>query len=154
LVVRKPILGFSAHNLVGQQNRGKGELREVIQLQARIDDAATEIERGYEDALKVVKAMKDKINGLEQSLSQKGHATRGVSGALNSAIEDLNELTDKLILRSERVEEEYEQLALDCRTKILQPPRLDELKESCSKTKELAMNLLCFSLGHFKRRKT
>ena len=129
-------------------------MTEDVRLQARIDDAAGEAERGYEDALKAVKAIKEKMNELELGATQNGHTTHNISRSLSSAIESLNELTDSLILRSERVEEEYERLAQDCRAKMPQPARLDDLKELSGKTKELAMNLLCFSLGHFKRQKT
>lgn len=71
---------------------------------------------------------------------------------MSSAIDNLNELTDSLILRSGRVEQEYERLEQECRTHMPQPAGMDNLRVVCGKTRELAMNLLCFSLAHFKRK--
>jgi molybdenum-dependent DNA-binding transcriptional regulator ModE len=131
----------------------KAELQEAIQLQKRIDTAIKETERNYEDALEAVKKMKEEINEIELSISRKGRSSFDDSEVLNTAIEGLNQLTDSLILRSERVEEEYKKLEEECEVCVRQPAKLEDLRALSSKTKELAMNLLCFSLGHFERKK-
>ena len=74
--------------------------------------------------------------------------------ALNSAFERLNGLTDSLILKSEGAWEEYKKLEHDSKTNALEPTALDALKDACTKTEQLAQDLLCYSMARFKRKGT
>jgi len=127
-------------------------LPEIDELQSLINKAVRDLEKSHEKALKDVEKMKETINRLELNMSRKRRTTSKDMDALNSAIQSLNELSDSQILRSERAWEEYEKLERDCKVHTLKPVGIDNLRVLCKETEELAANLLCFSLAHFRRK--
>jgi hypothetical protein len=120
------------------------------ELETRIEKATRQNEKGYEKALKNVKILKDIMNELEQTITQKKQKrTAQDLRALRSAIRRLNRLTDIEILRSKSAWEEYRKLVQDSKRFQVQPIQLNDLRVSCKKMEELAADLLCYSLGRF-----
>jgi molybdenum-dependent DNA-binding transcriptional regulator ModE len=128
-------------------------LTTVVELQGRIEKATRTIDKSYRKTLKAVEKLKEKINETELRISRKGCAkTSQHMDELNSAIESLNSLSDSLILRSESAWNEYNKLERDCRVRSFEPAELNDLRVLCKKTEELAANLLCYSLAHFRQK--
>lgn len=127
-------------------------MTEVVELQSQIGNATREIEKSYKKALKSIEKLKEKINELELSISQKGNAEKSDIDELNSEKENLNTISDSLILKSERNWEEYKKLKHACKVCAVEPAGLDDLRLQCKKSEELATDLLCYSLARFKRK--
>ena len=126
---------------------------EVAELQVQIDTAISDLEKDYEKAVKVVKKLKDKMNELELKISdQISPKANGDSDKLNSAIKRLDTFNDSLILKSARAWEEYEKLEHDCKTYAFESTRLNDLRAQCQNMERLARDLLCYSLGFFRRK--
>ena len=119
------------------------------ELGDRIEQATRKIAENYQKGLKEVEEAKTKINDLELAAVDSGSAK---NKQLNSALDQLMQLTDSIIFESGRVWEEYEKLEHDCKVKGHEPPELNDLKEQCKKTEEFATDLLCYSLAHFRRK--
>ena len=49
-------------------------MTEIVKLQSQIGNATREIEKSYKKALKTIEKLKEKINELELSISQKARA--------------------------------------------------------------------------------
>ena len=124
---------------------------EIGKLEARIEKARGQTERDYKKALRTVEKLKNKMNELERSVSQKEQAETGEDlDALDLTLKRLNRFTDSQILRSKKAWGEYRKLEHDCRLYGLKPVQLDDLLIVCKKTEELAADLLCYSLARFK----
>jgi chromosome segregation ATPase len=128
-------------------------LRNITSFWRQIDEAAENLGKEYEEALKEIESIKGKINGLEQVISQKAISTGEVVGELRSAEERLDELTDRLITRSTRAWERYRALEQDCSEEEATYKGLEDLRSLCKKTEELASDLLCYALARFRRTK-
>ena len=125
----------------------------IMELQAKIDEATKSLEESHRKALRMVRTLKDKMNALELNISEKGSAkTKEDLDELNSAIDKLNRLTDYLITESAKAWEEYEKFEHGCNVREHKPADMDGLKAICKGAEELAKDLLCYSLGHFKRK--
>lgn len=124
---------------------------DVSELQAKIEKTRRRIERNYEEALKAMERLKNKMNKLEQNIEQKEQiqTTRDLN-ALDLAIKRLNKLTDLQIARSKKAWKDYRKLERDCEQYTLRPTQLDNLRATCKKMEEFAADLLCYSLGRFK----
>jgi hypothetical protein len=122
-----------------------------VELRDRIDEATKRIAQNYENSLKEVEELKTKINDLELTVID-GGLTK--NSRLNSALDVLIQLSDSMIFESARAWEEYERLDHDCKLEAYEPPELNDLRRLCKKTEEFATDLLCYSLGHFKRKVT
>jgi hypothetical protein len=127
-------------------------LQEVVKIQSQIDKEVRDIRKSYMKALRSVEKIKEKMNRLELKVSHNESSTGADRNALDSAIEDLNKVTDFQISESERAWVKYQQLERDCKIYGFEPAGLNELKAQCKKYDELASNLLCYSLAHFKRK--
>ena len=127
-------------------------MQEVVEIQSQIDKEVKDIRKSYMKALRSVEKIKGKMNRLELNVSQNNSSTSEDQNALDSAIEDLNKITDFQISESERAWIKYQQLERDCKIYAFEPTGLNELKAQCKKNEELASNLLCYSLAHFKRK--
>lgn len=128
-------------------------MTEVDELLVRIENTTKDIEEDYQRTLKTVARLKNKMNELEQTISKKKREEADADmNSLASAIESLNRLTDSQILRSKNAWKKHEELQHDCQTQTLQSPKLDELRTLCKKTEQLAADLLCYSMGLFKRK--
>jgi hypothetical protein len=120
---------------------------------AKVDRATRDFERGYEKTLESVRKLKDKINELELRISEKENiAINEETLELNSAIESLNAVMDSLIIRSGAEWGQYQELERLQKLNALDPDGLDELRAICEKTEQFAKDLLCYSLGRFKRK--
>jgi hypothetical protein len=120
-----------------------------VELGDRIEQATRKIAYNYQRDLKEVEEAKTKINDLELTALDSGSTK---NSGLNSALDQLMQLTDSIIFESGRVWEEYEKLEHDCKVEGHEPPELNDLKEVCKKTEEFATDLLCYSLAHFRRK--
>jgi len=127
-------------------------LRNIVDLKGQIDEATEELGKDYREALRNVKRVKEKITGLELSISQKRISTGKEIVELRSAEESLDELTDHQITRSIRIWEVYKQLERDCGERGFAYRGLEDLRVLCKKTEELSSDLLCYVLARFKRR--
>jgi hypothetical protein len=124
----------------------------INRVQDKIDGMTRELERSYFGALKEVQELKDIINAAEFRFGQKESASgQGDVYLLDSLAGSLDELTDSLILRSKRAWQAFERLSKECEAEGFESARLDGLKALCKKQEELAANLLCYSLGRFKK---
>jgi hypothetical protein len=129
-------------------------LTEIAGLRVRVENATRNVEKDYKKAVQTVGILKERMNDLEQRISQKKHeeADEDLS-SLRSTIKSLDTLTDSQIQKSKEAWKKYEGLMQDCRMQTLLAPQLDELRILCKKTEQLAADLLCFSLGRFKQKK-
>jgi hypothetical protein len=126
---------------------------DIVELQTRINEATKSLEKGHRKALTEVRTLKEKTNALELSISEKGSGgTIEDLNELNSAIEKLNRLTDSLISESTNAWKKYEKFEQECKMLPYKPAEMNELKVICKEKEELAKDLLCYSLGHFKRK--
>jgi tRNA U34 5-carboxymethylaminomethyl modifying enzyme MnmG/GidA len=116
-----------------------------VELRAIIEDAGRQIQRDYRKTLEKVQKLKNQINKLEQQTPK----TR--LKALDLTIKRLNRLTDSQIMRSKKAWEEYRKLEQECKRCTPCPVQLDELRDVCKKTEELAADLLCYSLARFEQ---
>lgn len=124
----------------------------INHVQDKIDGITRELERSYFEALKEVQELKDNINATELRLVQKESASgQGDVNLLNSLSGSLDEMTDSMILRSKQAWQTFERLSKECKAESFESARLDGLKALCKKQEELAANLLCYSLGRFKK---
>ena len=128
----------------------------VSELQNRINRAVKETEQKYQNALRELGELKKKINDLELAVVDDANAKTGQDKErLDSAMDKLIKLTDFMISESERAWEEYRTLERDYRIGAPEPPVEAQMKTLwglCKKTDELATDLLCYSLAHFKRK--
>ncbi len=129
------------------------------ELQNRINRAVKETERKYQNALEELGELKKEINDLERVIVNDAQARTGEDKEqLDSAIDKLIKFTDFMISESERTWEEYRTLERDCRIGAPEPSvvnaQMKALWGLCKKTDELATDLLCYSLAHFKQKDT
>ncbi len=126
---------------------------EIVELQYRINATTKSLENSHRKDLRKVRKLKEKMNALELSISEKGSArTKEDLNKLAYSIEKLNRLTDSLISKSTKAWEEYKTFEQKCKILSYKPPEMNELKVMCTEKEELAKDLLCYSLGHFKRK--
>ena len=128
------------------------------ELQNRINQAAKKTEQKYQNAVEELGELKKKINDLERVIVDDADATGEDKEKLDSAIDQLIKLTDFMISESERAWEEYRTLERDCRIGAPEPSNVNAQMKAlwglCKKTDELATDLLCYSLAHFKHKDT
>ncbi len=124
----------------------------VVEFRGLIEKSTKEIAQRYAEALEAVEAVKKRIDALETRISNKGYTkTNEDMDQLSSAVDALNRLTDSLISESERGWREYKKLERDCQTSAFDSTGLNDLQNLCKKTEQFATDLLCYSLGRFKR---
>jgi hypothetical protein len=127
-------------------------LKDGVNINEQIERTRNDLDKSYRKALKDVQKLKKKINELELSIIQKGDSeSNGGLNELNFTIENLNRITDSQILISGKAWSEYKRLEHDCVKFALKPVILDDFRVLCKKNEELAADLLCYSLAHFKR---
>jgi hypothetical protein len=128
-------------------------LTEAVRLQAEINKTAKNLERSYDGILKRIRRLKDRLNALEQAVSQNvgPGGTNRVKG-LDSVSEGLSRLSDSLIIRSKRAWQTYDKLERKCKAGGYEPTRLDDVRVLCMKTEGTAADLLCYTLGRLRRR--
>lgn len=125
----------------------------AAELKAQIDEATRRIGDSYGRALKAVEKLKEKMNELELRINGKEPPESSEDiDELSSTIEKLDRFTDSLILRSKRAWEEYGRLEHECKIQAFEHARIEDLKAICKKSEQLAADLLCYSLGYFKRK--
>jgi len=125
---------------------------EVSDLQNQVDLAIRNLKKDHEEAVKTVAFLKKRIDDLELHISKEGYVrTDADAGKLNSAMEQLDRFIDSLILNSARVKEKCERLAQECQIRSFEPVGLESLRALCHENEQLAKDLLCYSLGRFKR---
>ncbi len=135
-----------------KQGRSSFVLNENQVLVERIETAVNEIEADYEAAVEVVRNLKEKMNHLEQRISQKNDAQSLKDlNSLRASTNSLNQFADSQILKSKRAWDRYRELEKDCKAQGAMPAQLSQLRIACKKTEQLAADLLCFSLGHLKQ---
>jgi hypothetical protein len=128
-------------------------LTEPDDLRARIENAKRNVKEDYERTLETVVTLKEKMNELEQRISQKKpEEAKEDLNSLRYAIESLDRLTDSQILKSKEAWKKYRELEHNCKTQTLESTQLNELQKLCEKTEQVAADLLCYSLGLLKRK--
>lgn len=118
----------------------------------RIETAVNEIEADYEAAVEVVRSLKERMNQLEQRISQKKgeHSLKDLN-SLRASTNSLYKFADSQILKSKRAWDRYRELEKGCKAQEAMLAQLSQLRIACKKTEQLAADLLCFSLGHLKQ---
>ena len=125
----------------------------AFEFERRIEKTIKDSERNHNETIDNVRELKDRISELEISISEKGNAENSKeTHELNSLEEKLNASLDSLILRSEAEWEDYRRLEQESKARGFDPARLEAFKAICKKTEELAKDLLCYSLGRFRRK--
>ena len=125
----------------------------ITEFQIKIDEVTKNLENSHRSALRKVRTLKEKMNVLELKLGEKrSDGPKEDLDELNSAGEKLNRLTDALISESAKAWEEYKKFEHECKTHHYETVEMNDLKTICKEKEELAKDLLCFSLGHLKRR--
>jgi hypothetical protein len=94
--------------------------------------AVRELREGYEKAMQTVAVLKKETT---------------------DDADRLDAFTDFLILESARAKRKCERLERKCRLQAFEPAGLKDLKTLCEQKERLAKDLLCYSLGHLRRRK-
>lgn len=129
-------------------------MTEIAELRVRVENATRNVEEDYKRAVETVGILKERMNELEQRISQKKREEADEDlNSLRFTIKSLDTLTDSQIQKNKEAWEKYEELKRDCEMQTLRVTQLDELRILCKKTEQLAADLLCYSLGHFKQKK-
>ena len=120
-----------------------------LKLQAEIDRTANDLKKSYEATLRKINRLKDRLNMLEQTVSN-DKSFEGVdhAEALEAASESLNRLSDALITNSKKAWQKYARLETKCKALDTDFARLDAVRFLCKKTEAIAADLLCYTLGH------
>ena len=128
-------------------------MTETDELDVCIEIATRKAKEEYEKALGTVGMLKEKMNELEQRIGQeKPEEAAKDAASLRSTIDNLERFTDSEILKSKEVWKKYEELKRECKNHALTSNQLDELRNVCKRTEQLAADLLCYSLGLIKQR--
>lgn len=114
----------------------------------RIEKAIRDVEEDDRKLLDTLRTLKDEMNKLEERVGAKKQP--GDLDKLNSAIENLNQLTDSQILASKKAWKIYEEFEREITGQSLEADKLNELRLVCKKREQIAADLLCYSLGHLK----
>lgn len=121
------------------------------QLKAKIDLAIKVVRKSSRIAVKTVKSLKSNINELELSTIEKSRISVADTDDLNSAMEKLDKFTDSVISDSAKAWEKYRGIKRECDILGFEPARMENLRTLCAEYEQLAKDLLCYSLGHFKQ---
>lgn len=126
---------------------------EASELQTEIEEAINDLKKSYEEAMKTVKILKNRINQLEQAGNEKSPVeSDDHMKELNSAIERLDEFIDSWILKSADAWNKYRMLEKESMTmQLSELARMNDLKNLCKQSEQLAKDLLCYSLAHLKQ---
>lgn len=128
-------------------------MTEAARLQADIDEAERGLERSYQKMLRRVKKLKDRLNALAEETIVGDEVSKIVNHekALESAWENLNRLSDSLLVESKEAWHEYARLERKCKSSGSELARLIDVRVSCKKIEAIASDMLCFTLGRSKR---
>jgi phage shock protein A len=127
-------------------------MTEKVDLEISVDSAIRETRENYEAAMVAVARLKEEMNRLERRITEDGMGENaGEVAALSALTSRFNELTDSQILESKRAWRKYEELKREGDAQATEVPRLNEFYDACTKTRQLAADLTCYSLGNPKR---
>ena len=127
-------------------------MTQATKLETRIELAIRDFRRNHRKAVRTVTFLKRKINDLELSVSQEDCArAEDDKKKLNALIERLDGFVDSVISESARTREQCERLKHECKMQEFDPVTVENLETSCKETEQLAKDLLCYSLGHFRK---
>ena len=126
-------------------------MTEAAQIEARIELAINDLKGRCKIAVRRIALLKKKINRLELSLSQR-NCTRTEADVekLNALTARLDGLVDSVISESVKAGQKCEHLKQMCRTRKLDSLKLEDLEASRKEMEQLAKDLLCYTLGHFR----
>lgn len=126
-------------------------MTERAELQTQIETTIRETEKNHEKAKKTLASLKKKMNDLELRMFHESFAvTDAETEKLNSVVDKLDRFIDSLILDSAKARKKYEKLNHECNMRAFDPVSLRNLETLCQENEQLAKDLLCYSLGHFK----
>jgi len=114
----------------------------------RLLKAIRNIEEDDRKLLETLRTLKDDMNRLEERVGEKKQPED--VDKLNSAIENLNQMTDLQILASKRAWKICEEFERESTGLSSESDKLNELRAVCKKREQIAADLLCYSLGHLK----
>ena len=127
-------------------------LNRSAQLEAEIETTIEDLRRIYGKTLSAVAFLKKRINDLELNVNERGSVPADQNGGeLSSAVEELDEFIDSVILQAARTREKCEKLKQECAVQSFEPIRLRDLLSSCLENEQLAKDLLCYSLGRLRK---
>lgn len=126
-------------------------MTEAAQIEAQVELATKDMKRSHGIAVRSIAALKMKINDLEQSLSLGSFApTKADMKKLDALTARLDRLVDSVISESARAKRKLERLKQECRTQAIDSVKVENLETAYKETEQLAKDLLCYSLGHFR----
>jgi hypothetical protein len=122
-------------------------------VEVEIGKMIRDLRKRYRTNSSKIRKLKDRMNSLEEALSQEngsGHAN--LMRELNRTMRSLSELSDSLIIISERASQRIISLECKVRNSELEPNRLNDLRALRKKMELMAADLLCYTLGSFQHR--
>ena len=131
--------------------RRVGGTTRAIEIKSQISEAAADFNGHHEFGLREIRRLKTRINELEHSLSEKGDDRTQDVSRLERATEELDNLIDSIILRSEKQWDRFHELENASESRVQASYELNELRTICERTEALAKDLLCYSLGRFRK---
>jgi len=127
-------------------------MTEATEIRNQISEAAVNFEEHYECTLREIRELKTLMNELERSLNEKNdNKTADNVSRLEGVTEELDILIDSTILRSEKQWEKFHELENASKPIAQKLDELNDLRNICERTEALAKDLLCFSLGRFRK---
>ena len=123
----------------------------AIEIRSQISEAAADFNGRHEFALRGIRRLKTRMNELEHSLSEKGDDRTQDVSRLERVTEELDNLIDSIILRSEKQWDRFHELENASEPRVQASDELNELRIICERTEALAKDLLCYSLGRFRK---
>ena len=116
-----------------------------------IEKAVLDLKICYGETLAAVRSLKDRMNRFELEICGGNvAATKRAIVERDVAAENLDKLTDSLILKNKMACEQKRKFEEECQRIGVKLQAMIELKEWCGKTERLASDLLCYALGRFK----
>ena len=108
-----------------------------------------ELEDRISSILVSIKSIKDDMLDLEKMISVEDQfESIRLQSLLNKKSGELNELSDSLVLTSKSAWMKFNEVALRCASQGVDPTLLEPIHVLCKKIDVIAVDLLCYSLGH------
>jgi len=96
-----------------------------------------------------IKAIKDEMLDLEKKISAAEQVEGAyLQGSLRVKSDELNDLSDSIVLMSREAWMKFNDLAQRCESVGGDPCLLEPVRVLCKRIEVIAADLLCFSLGH------
>jgi hypothetical protein len=128
---------------------GRGYLPLACSLKEAAKQFEIELGETISNILGSIKAIKDEMLDLEKKISVRERDERVyLQGLLRKKSNELNDLSDSIVLMSREAWVKFNNLAQRCESEEADPSLLEPIRVLCKRIEVIAADLLCFSLGH------